>query len=621
MRKTMMPIMLMAAMTMMTMTTACSSDDPLSNDSTIYGDNDDDSSSSSSSGGSSTGTYSEMKTFTIAIDKTTAEPTSTATAQYPEEGDAFSNQTFGTVVNIDMSSPADPGVEGVTVTVDGNNVTTDHGSTEGVCYVVTGTTTDGSLVINGSADFELNLNNADITSTTTTAVDMEGKGSAYMVLTGTNKLSDGTTEDHKGTIFSKGKLFINGDGSLEVYGNYKNGIHGKSNIVIEKGVNLYVNSTENNGIKAGDNMFINGGIINVEVSADGGKAINGDASITINGGRTTVIATGNGTWEVDETLTYGGDTKAAAGIGCDDTFYMNGGELYAKATGSGGKGVKADLEAYITGGKIRIITEGGLYYSDGSTESDNYTGNTDNLPSAYTSSPKGMKIGYKDDTVTPTETYGVLKISGGDIMIRTSGNNAEGIESKGTLEVSDGTVLVYAHDDAINSTGDLTISGGTVVAVGTNNDGIDANGDMYLKGGTIIACGANGAEAGIDINEQKKLYITGGYIFAIGGRVDGNLGSTSQGIVTATGSVSANSTVSISNSSKTLYTFTMPPISYSGSNFIIVSTPDLQSGSSYTLTSGNSSASVTASNSISSYNAGGGMPGGGMPGGGPGQGW
>lgn len=34
-----------------------------------------------------------------------------------------------------------------------------------------------------------------------------------MVLTGTNKLSDGTTEDHKGTIFSKGKLFINGDGS------------------------------------------------------------------------------------------------------------------------------------------------------------------------------------------------------------------------------------------------------------------------------------------------------------------------------------------------------------------------------------------------------------------------
>ena len=610
MKKKMMPVMLLAVMTMMTMTTACSSDDPLSNDSIIYGD-DNDSSEGSSSDSSSTGTYSEMKTFTVAIDKTTAEPASAATAQYPEDGDALNTNNFGTIVNIDISNPVDPTVDGVAVTIDGHNVTVNHGSTEGVCYVVTGTTTDGSLIVKGDASFELNLSNANITSATTTALDLESKGNAYLVVSGTNKLTDGATEDHKGTLYSKGKLLISGDGSLDVYGTYKNGIHGKSNIVIDKGVNLYVKSTENNGIKAGDDMFINGGIINVEVSADGGKAINGDADITINGGRTTVIATGNGTWEVDETLTYGGDTKAAAGIGSDGIFYMNGGELYAKATGSGGKGVKADLEGYITGGKIRIITEGGLYYSNGSTESHNYTGNTDNLPAAYTSSPKGMKIGTKEEDGTTTTTYGVLQISGGDIMIRTSGNNAEGIESKGTFDVNGGTVMVYAHDDALNSTGDMTFTGGTVVAVGTNNDAIDANGNMNIKGGTIIACGANGAEAGIDINEQKKLYITGGYLFAIGGRVDGNLGSTTQGIITTTGSVSANSTVGISNSSKTLYTFTMPPVTYSSNNTIIISTPDLTSGSSYTVKTSSASTTATASNTISSGGMGGGMPGGG----------
>ena len=610
MKKKMMPVMLLAVMTMMTMTTACSSDDPLSNDSIIYGD-DNDSSEGSSSGSSSTGTYSEMKTFTVAIDKTTAEPASAATAQYPEDGDALNTNNFGTIVNIDISNPVDPAVDGVSVTIDGHNVTVNHGSTEGVCYVVTGTTTDGSLIVKGDASFELNLSNANITSATTTALDLESKGNAYLVVSGTNKLTDGATEDHKGTLYSKGKLLISGDGSLDVYGTYKNGIHGKSNIVIDKGVNLYVKSTENNGIKAGDDMFINGGIINVEVSADGGKAINGDADITINGGRTTVIATGNGTWEADETLTYGGDTKAAAGIGSDGIFYMNGGELYAKATGSGGKGVKADLEGYITGGKIRIITEGGLYYSNGSTESHNYTGNTDNLPAAYTSSPKGMKIGTKEEDGTTTTTYGVLQISGGDIMIRTSGNNAEGIESKGTFDVNGGTVMVYAHDDALNSTGDMTFTGGTVVAVGTNNDAIDANGNMNIKGGTIIACGANGAEAGIDINEQKKLYITGGYLFAIGGRVDGNLGSTTQGIITTTGSVSANSTVGISNSSKTLYTFTMPPVTYSSNNTIIISTPDLTSGSSYTVKTSSTSTTATASNTISSGGMGGGMPGGG----------
>ena len=610
-----MRITLMAAAALMTLATACSSDDPLSEDNS-YSNIIDGNTCSASSGSTAISTYAEMKSFNIAIDKTTAEPESAAAAQYPADGDAPGANTFSTLVNIDMSNPKDPAVEGVTITIDGNNVTANHGSTEGVCYVVTGKTTDGSLIINGNTNFELNLNGADITSASTTAIDIEGKGNAYLVVNGTNKVKDGTTADHKAAIYSKGKLLISGDGSLEVYGTYKNGIHGKTNIVIDKGVNLYVNSTANNGIKAGDNMYINGGIINVEVSADGGKAINGDADVVINGGRTTVIATGNGTWEADETLAYGGDTKAAAGIGSDATFYMNGGELYAKATGSGGKGVKADLEGYITGGKIRIITEGGLYYSNGSTESHNYTGNTDNLPAAYTSSPKGMKIGYKDDTVTPTETYGVLKISGGDIMIRTSGNNAEGMESKGTLDITGGTLLVYAHDDAINSTGDMTISGGTTVAVGTNNDAIDANGNMYLKGGTIIACGANGAEAGIDINEQKKLYISGGYIFAIGGRVDGNLGSTTQGIISATGSVSANSSISVSNGSKTLFTFTMPPVSYSGSNVMIISTPDLSSGSTYTLTAGSSSASVTASNTISS-----GMGGGGMPGGGPGQRW
>lgn len=610
-----MRVMLLAAAALMMLATACSSDDPLSEDNS-YSNIIDGSSSGASSGSTAISTYAEMKTFTIAIDKTTAEPESAAAAQYPADGDAPSANTFSKLVNIDMSNPKDPAVEGVTITIDGNNVTANHGSTEGVCYVVTGKTTDGSLIVNGNTNFELNLNGVDITSASTTAIDIEGKGNAYLVVNGTNKVKDGTAADHKAAIYSKGKLLISGDGSLEVYGTYKNGIHGKTNIVIDKGVNLYVNSTANNGIKAGDNMYINGGIINVEVSADGGKAINGDADVVINGGRTTVIATGNGTWEADETLTYGGDTKAAAGIGSDANFYMNGGELYAKATGSGGKGVKADLEGYITGGKIRIITEGGLYYSNGSTESHNYTGNTDNLPAAYTSSPKGMKIGYKDDTVTPNETYGVLKISGGDIVIRTSGNNAEGMESKGTLDITGGTLLVYAHDDAINSTGDLTISGGTTVAVGTNNDAIDANGNMYLKGGTIIACGANGAEAGIDINEQKKLYITGGYIFAIGGRVDGNLGSSTQGIITATGSVSANSSISVSNSSKTLFTFTMPPVSYSGSNVMIISTPDLSSGSTYTLTAGSSSASVTASNTISS-----GMGGGGMPGGGPGPRW
>lgn len=584
--------------------TACSSDDPLSDliDNSSVPSNGTNSNGSQNSSADNT---SELLTFNVEIDKTTAEPATTATATYPEVSDDISKNTFATVVNIDMSNPTAKEENGVTITVDGGDVTASHGSTEGICYVVTGTTADGSLTIDGKTDFELNLNGADITNKRSTAIDIESKQKAFIVLTGSNKLTDGTSADdsHKGALFAKGKLLFSGTGSLEVYGTYNNGIHGKSNIVFDKGINLYVNSTANHGIKAGDDLYINGGILNVEVSAPGAKGINGDIDVTINGGRTTVVSTSNGQWD-DEDL----ETKASAGIACDSVLTVNGGEIYLKSTGSGGKGLKADWEAYINDGKIRIITTGGLYYSNGTTENHNYTGNTDNLDDAYSSSPKGIKIGTKNE-------HGVLEINGGDIMVRTSGNNAEGIESKGTLDVTGGTVLVSAHDDALNSSSDMLFSGGTVIAVGTNNDGIDTNGNMYITGGTIVCFGASGAETGLDIDEQHKLYISGGSLFAIGGRLDGTLGSTTQGIISTSGSVQANGTVSVKSGDTTVATFTMPPYSYSNGT-ILITAPGLTSGSSYTLSLGSSSANVTASNTFS-----GGMQGGGMPGGGPGGRW
>ena len=215
------------------------------------------------------------------------------------------------------------------------------------------------------------------------------------------------------------------------------------------------------------------------------------------------------------------------------------------------------------------------------------------------------------NVVLPNGTADVLTITDGDIMVRTSGHNAEGIESKGTLTISGGDVLVSAYDDAINSSGDLTISDGYVLCVGTNNDGIDTNGNFYIKGGTLIAMGASGAETGIDIDEQHKFYISGGNFFGIGERIDGTIGSTTQGIVTTTGSVQANSTVTISSGSTSLASFSMPPYSYNNGT-IIVSAPGMTSGSSYTLSLGSSTLTVTASNSINSGMGGmGGQPGGG----------
>ena len=233
--------------------TACSNDDPLSD---LYNDVNGNGNVNINGNTNGSDNSAELLSFTINIDKTTPEPTG-ASATYPEASDDISQNKFETIVNIDMSNPTAKEENGVTITVEGNDVTVSHGKTEGVCYVVTGTTADGSLTIDGKTDFELNLNGTNITNTRSTAIDIESKQKAFIVLTGSNKLTDGTSADdsHKGALYAKGKMLISGTGSLEVYGTYNNGIHGKSNIVIDKGVNLYVKSTANHGIKAGDDLY------------------------------------------------------------------------------------------------------------------------------------------------------------------------------------------------------------------------------------------------------------------------------------------------------------------------------------------------------------------------------
>jgi len=48
-------------------------------------------------------------------------------------------------------------------------------------------------------------------------------------------------------------------------------------------------------------------------------------------------------------------------------------------------------EMTISDGTITVVTSGGLYYNNGTTENTNYTGDTDNVSSDYYSSPKGIK--------------------------------------------------------------------------------------------------------------------------------------------------------------------------------------------------------------------------------------
>ena len=474
-------LMLMASIVVMT---SCSTEDPF--EETFYGGE------MSENGSGSSATTGSLASFDIAIDRTSAEPTSTATAYYPDDEDELANNSFTTEVTIDMSNPVAKTENGVEVTVSDGHVTANHGSVKGICYVVSGTTANGSLTVLGEKKYAVRLNGANITNPDSAALNLLSGKRAFVVLAeGTaNTLADGTGGSHKGALYCKGKLLFNGSGQLSVTGNTNNGIHSADYIVFNKGNNVYVKSTANHGVKANDGIFINGGIVNVEVTAAAAKGMNCENHIIVNGGRTTVITTGGGSYDSDDR-----EAKGAAGIKADSTLTVNGGELWLKSTGSGGKGINVDMEASFSGGSVYVVTTGSQYKSNNDT-----------------SSPKGIKAD------------GNIAVSGGRIWVRTSGANGEGIETKKELSITSGEVASYAYDDAINSKSTMTISGGYVYAHGKNNDGLDANGNCYIKGGTVYAICSGQPEVAIDANTEGgyKLYVTGGTIVAVGGLESGS---------------------------------------------------------------------------------------------------
>ena len=151
----------------------------------------------------------------------------------------------------------------------------------------------------------------------------------------------------------------------------------------------------------------------------------------------------------------------------------------------------------------------------------------------------------------------------------------EGIEAKGTLDISGGVVYSHSGDDAINAGSHLTISGGYVCAWSTGNDGIDANGNCYLKGGVVYAIGSGGAEVAVDANTEERytLYVEGGTLVAIGGLERG--ASLKQSCYSASWNKNTWYGLTVGNN-----TFAFLTPASAGNSLIVsgVTTPALQSG-------------------------------------------
>lgn len=504
-----------------------------------------------------------------------------------------------------------------------------------ISYILSGECSDGSFTLSGNYKASVELRGLSLTNPAGAAIDLQiGKRVAVRVQEGTvNYLSDGASGSHKGALYCKGHIEFKQKGTLNVTGNKSHAIAAKEYVEI-KNATINILAAQKDGINCGQHFLMESGALSIANTADDGiqvafkdaskPDIDDTGAITIKGGdisidvtaaaakalkcegdfemtKGSIVATvnGGGLWDSDKLK-----TKASSCIAADGNLNISGGTLILTANGGGGKGISVDGDLCISGGDFEISTTGGMLAYVNGVINNNYTGNADNLNSDYKSSPKGIKAD------------GSIVIDGGNLNIQTKGAGGEGIESKKTITINDGNIIVYAYEDGTNSSSHTYLNGGNIQVVSKTGDAIDSNGAIYVDGGVIRVIGAGGSEQGFDAGDNYTIYFTGGTIMASGG---GNSAPTttngsSQAYVTLTQAVTAGQTVAISLDGNELASFIVPDAydsataasamrkpggggwDWGGSSgsALLISTPDMVSGTTYTITTGTTSTTSVA---------------------------
>lgn len=513
----------------------------------------------------------------------------------------------------DYSECTDITLNKSTASCSDSSVTVADGSvviTKAGTYKLSGTFT-GQIIVNaGDSDkVQLVLDNASITK----------EGSAALYIINADKVFITTVKGTENTLSSTGE-FASSDDATNVDG----AIFSKSDITFNGSGTLSVKCESKHGIVTKDDLKITGGTYNITSASQG---LSGKDSVRIAGGNITVTSGTDGihsenTDDTEKGYVYisGGTLNIASGKDCidasgtvdikDGTFALKaGGGSSEKTTGDSTesyKGIKADGVLTISGGTFDIDTLDDAIHS-----------NADVTVSGGT-----LDISTGDDGIHSSNN---TVVSGGEINIAKC---YEGLEGQ-TVTVSGGKVTLTASDDGINAAGGdnqgvgggfgpdsfsadseakITITGGEI-HVNASGDGLDSNGDIEISGGTVYVYGPTSDGNG-SLDYDNNAVITGGTVLIAGSSgMAMNFGSEStQGsILASTGNASAGTTVKLADSSGNVIAEFTPTVSF---RTVVISTPDITSDGTFTLTVGDSTQEITMSGYIYGSGMGGGFGGG-----------
>lgn len=424
---------------------------------------------------------------------------------------------------------------GIAVTCNGEDVVVNAASgTQDRTIFVSGTTIDGSLVINTDYRFNLILGGADITNPTGAAINVPSDKKVTLKLKDgtTNTLSDGSTSADKAALQCKGAVDIYDNGTLNIAGKSKHAINSDAHIYMYAGT-INITEAANDGLHANNFKLYGGNMTIRDFNGDGIQAQYGatnnnrDGNIEILGGSLDIMASV-------------ADTK---GMKCD-TIIISGGNLLLIASGNQTKAIKAGT-AFIAGGSTEITASGATVVEAGDPS---YCTGIKATNTYITNGTLTITCPVSNDGARGISCDNTVAISGGTTTISVAGNggtytnasnvsdtySATCIKADVAVIISAGTVDLTAsgtNSRAISCDGDVTISDDadiTMTLSGNASKGFKCDQTITIDGGSIDIT-ASGATVVTNSDPSYCLGIKGATVIINGGTITVNGTSTNNG--------------------------------------------------------------------------------------------
>lgn len=463
-------------------------------------------------------------------------------------------------------------------------------------------------------------------------------------------------------IHSKDFLYFDGNGTYDILA-AGDGIKGKDGVQITGTPTMQI-TAGSDGIASSNKkdaslggILVNGGSLSVTAGKHG---LNAQTQLSVLDGTLTIDAQQDGL-----------HAGTAVEIGSEDDSTVPALTITAQSDG-----IQSGTDLTLLSGNLSIITAGGSANAPEHTEEFGFPGWFDQTQSADDEddvSAKGLKsdgdMTISGGTVTldtmddGLHCAGALTISEGADLTIASGD--DGVHSGNTLDITGGTInitksyegleAVYitissgdislvASDDGLNAAGGssadtdfpfmgpgqegvaetleeasyyIHITGGTL-NVDAGGDGLDSNGAFFMEGGTVIVSGPEDSMNGA-LDYTTTGQITGGTLIACGasGMAQNFDNSSTQCslLYNLDETIAGGTAVTLTDSSGNILLEAEMAKSFSS---IVISTPEMQVGQTYTLTCGDTSVEAELTDTITALGSGGGFGGPGGPGGGPG---